>query len=98
MWKNLQKCYGNTIIAIDYEPDTCLWFTTSIPQAENLEAVYVGLDGMIKEWEQMMVPMEIPTTCPIKFRVTGCANAGGSGLHYHELACEVCIYIQCSDV
>jgi hypothetical protein len=89
----LQARYGPTIILIDYEPGVCLWHTPSNPQYESFNIVFDAFDCIMAEREDLVYPLDIPRTFPREFRVTGCENAGGRDLHYHDLACEVCIPI-----
>jgi hypothetical protein len=36
-----------------------------------------------------MEPLKVPYDGPLSFKVASCEVVGGSGLHYHELACKV---------
>jgi hypothetical protein len=60
---------------------------------DNLEvAVVAAFENKLKEWEQLIEPLKVPARYislgRIKFN--RCETVGGSGLHYHELACQVC--------
>jgi hypothetical protein len=54
------------------------------------EAVVEAFEDKLKEWEQLMEPLKVPFIGRGRIKVNRCETVGGSGLHYHELACQVC--------